>query len=194
MAKAGIALAREDHPDTQLHLQVALIRDLRRTVLVRPDPEEAPFPSRWDSDLSLDERTWWCEGWQATAAPAKETTPKLIPIVTTVQTQPINAIELAQTYIHRWPAQENIIKDYLRPLGLDTNHGFAKVAVANSEVAKRRIRLEQQLTRLKQWAQSAGKREAQVSRRRERLRTTYNIQSRDRRRTGTTPPQRMASL
>jgi hypothetical protein len=26
----------------------------------------------------------------------------LIPIVTTVQTQPVDAIELAQTYIHRW--------------------------------------------------------------------------------------------
>jgi hypothetical protein len=119
VAPARIALSREDHPDAPLCLQVALIRDLRRTVLVRPDPEKAPFPSRWDSDLSLDERTWWREDWQATAAPAKETTPKLIPIVTTVQTQPIDAIELAQTYIHRWPAQENIIKDYLLPLGLE---------------------------------------------------------------------------
>jgi len=91
----------------------------------------------------------------------------------------IDAVELAQTYIHRWPAQENVIKEYLRPLGLDTNHGFAKVAVENSEVAKRRTRLEQRLARLKQWAQSAGKREAQASRRRERLRTTYNTQSRE---------------
>jgi hypothetical protein len=179
VAPARIALSREDHPDAPLCLQVALIRDLRRTVLVRPDPEKAPFPSRWDSDLSLDERTWWREDWQATAAPAKETTPKLIPIVTTVQTQPIDAIELAQTSIHRWPAQENIIKDYLLPLGLDTNHGFAKVVVENSEVAQRRARLEQRLARLKQWAQSAGKREAQASRRRERLRIAHNQQSRE---------------
>ena len=85
---------------------------------------------------------------------------KLIPLVTTEESSTIDAIELAQTYIHRWPAQENVIKDYLRPLGLDTNHGFAKVAVENSEVAKRRTHLEKRLARLKQWAQSAGKRVA----------------------------------
>ncbi|GHO90027.1 hypothetical protein KSF_000750 [Reticulibacter mediterranei] len=179
VAPASITLSREDHPDSPLCLQVALIRDLRWTVLVRPDPGEAQYPQRWDSDLPLDERTWWREGWQATAAPAKETIPKLIPIVTTVQTQPVDAIELAQTYIQRWPAQENIIKDYLLPLGLDTNHGFAKLAVENSEVAKRRARLELRLARLKQWAQSAGKREAQASRRRERLRTAYNQRSKE---------------
>jgi cell division septum initiation protein DivIVA len=179
VAPARISLPREDHPDEPLCLQVALIRDLRRTVPVRPDPEEALYPSRWDSDLPLEERTWWREGWQATAAPAQETTAKLIPIVTTEETQIVDAVELARTYIHRWPVQENIIKDYLRPLGLDTNHGFAKVAVENSEVAKRRARLEQRLARLKQWAQSAGKREAQASRRRERLRTAYNRRSKE---------------
>jgi hypothetical protein len=179
VAPARISLLREDHPDDPLCLQVALIRDLRRRVLVPPDPEEVQYPARWDKDLPPDERTWWREGWQATAAPAKETTPKLIPIVTTQETPSIDAIELAQTYIHRWPAQENIIKDYLLPLGLDINHGFAKVAVENSEVAKRRTHLEQRLARLKRWAQSAGKREAQASRRRERLRTTYNTQSRE---------------
>ena len=150
VAPARISLPREDHPDDPLRLQVALIRDLRRTVPVRPDPEEAPYPSRWDSDLPNDQRTWWREGWQATAAPAKETTAKLIPIVTTQETQPLDATDLAQTYIHRWPAQENIIKDYLLPLGLDTNHGFAKVVVENSEVAKRQTHLEQRLVRLKQ--------------------------------------------
>jgi hypothetical protein len=179
VAPAHISLPREDHPDDPLCLQVALIRDLRRTVPVRPDPEEERYPSRWDGDLPLEERTWWHEGWQATAAPAKETTAKLIPIVTTAQIHPLDAIELAQTYIHRWPAQENVIKDYLLPLGLDTNHGFAKVAVENSEVAKRRTHLEQRLARLKQWAQSAGKREAQASRRRERLRKAFTSRSKE---------------
>lgn len=179
VAPARITLSREDHPDEPLCLQVALIRDLRRTVPVRPDPEEAWSPQRWESDLPLDERTWWREDWQATAAPAKETAPKLIPIVTTQETPTIDAVELAQTYIRRWPAQENIIKDYLLPLGLDTNHGFAKVAVENSEVAKRRTPLEQRRARLKQWAQSAGKREAQASRRRERFRTAYNQRSKE---------------
>jgi hypothetical protein len=88
-------------------------------------------------------------------------------------------VELAQIYIHRWPAQENVIKDYLRPLGLDTNHGAASVAVENSEGAKRRTRLKQRLIRLKQWAQSAGKREAQASRRRERLQREYKSRSKE---------------
>jgi len=123
VAPACISLPREDHPDEPLSLQVALIRDLRRRVPVQPDPEEAAYPSRWDSDLPNDQRTWWREGWQATAAPAKETTAKLIPIVTTEKTQPLDAIDLAQTYIHRWPVQENIIKDYLLPLGLAGSHG-----------------------------------------------------------------------
>ncbi len=164
VAPARIALPRPDHPGEQLCLQVALIRDLRRLVPVVPDPEEAELPPRWDADRKRTDPRWWEAGWQATAAPAKEMTAKLIPIVTTAET--IDAVELAQTYIHRWPAQENVIKDYLLPLGLDTNHGFAKVVVENSEVARRR-------TQLQQWAQSASKREAQASKRHERLRKEY---------------------
>jgi hypothetical protein len=30
-----------------------------------------------------------------------------------------DAIELATTYFRRWPAQENIIRDFLLPLGLE---------------------------------------------------------------------------
>jgi hypothetical protein len=175
VAPARINLSRPDHPGEQLCLQVALIRDLRRFVPVVPDEEDTVLPPRWDADLPRNERTWWQEGWQATAAPAKEMTAKLIPIVTTAPT--IDAVELAQTYIHRWSAQENVIKDYLLPLGLDTNHGFAKVVVENSEVAKRRTHLEQRLSRLQQWAQSANKREAQASKRRERLRKEYKSRS-----------------
>ena len=168
VAPARISLARPDRPGEQLCLQVALIRDLRRLVPVLPDQEDTELPSRWDADLPRNERAWWQEGWQATAAPAKETTPKLIPIVTTADT--MDAIELAQTYIHRWPAQENVIKDYLLPLGLDTNHGFAKTPVENSEVAKRRSSLEKRLATLKQWAESAGKRSRQAGKRHDRLR------------------------
>ncbi len=46
-------------------------------------------------------------------------------------------------------------------------------------MAKRRTHLEQRLSRLKQWAQSAGKRGGQASRRRERLRTAYNQRSKE---------------
>ena len=179
VAPARITLPREEHPDEPLCLQVALIRDLRRRVEAQSNPEEAGYPLRWDRDLSLEEQAWWRDGWQATAAPAKEKVAKLIPIVTTETMPTIDAVELAQTYIHRWSAQENVIKDYLRPLGLDTNHGFAKTAVENSEVTKRRTHLGQRLARLKQWAQSANKRGDAASRRRERLRTAYKTRSKE---------------
>ena len=46
-------------------------------------------------------------------------------------------------------------------------------------MAKRRTHLEQRLARLKHWAQSTGKREAQASRRRERLRKAYTNRSKE---------------
>jgi hypothetical protein len=101
VAPARIILPCPDHPGEQLCLQVALIRDLRRSVALRPDQEDADLPRSFDADRERTDPRWWEEGWQATAAPAKEMTAKLIPIVTTAQT--IDAIELAQTYIHRWP-------------------------------------------------------------------------------------------
>jgi hypothetical protein len=175
VACARIALPRPDHPGEVLSLRVALIRDLRRLVPVQPSPEDAELPQRWDADLPRTERQWWEEDWQATAAPATQTTPKLIPIVTTAAT--MDAVELAQTYIHRWPAQENVIKDYLRPLGLDTNHGFAKTPVENSEVSKRRTALEKRLGALKRWKDAAGKRSQQAGKRHDRLQQQLNARS-----------------
>jgi hypothetical protein len=109
VAPARIILPRSDHPGEQLCLQVALIRDLRRLVPAVPDPEDVALPSRWDADLPQNERAWWQEGWQATAAPAKETTAKLIPIVTTAET--IDAVELAQTYIPSCPLPRLALKE-----------------------------------------------------------------------------------
>jgi hypothetical protein len=57
VAPARISLPREDQKEEPLCLQMALIRDLRRTVAVQPDPEETGYSRRWDSDLSLEERT-----------------------------------------------------------------------------------------------------------------------------------------
>jgi hypothetical protein len=168
MMEAIIALPRPEHPGKVLSLYVALIRDLRRMVAVQPEPEESakPQPKR-KADRKLDECWWTQQGWQATPVPATPVTPKLIPIVSTADAT--DAVELAQTYIHRWPVQENVIKDFLRPLGIDTNHGFAKVAVENSEVSKQRRVLEKRLARLKQWAESAGKRYQRTKERHERL-------------------------
>jgi hypothetical protein len=135
VAPARITFPRPDHPGDVLSLQVALIRDLRRLVPVERGLEDADLPRRWDADRERADPRWWEDPWQATPAPATQMTPRLIPIVTTAAT--CDAVELAQTYIHRFPAQENVSKDFLLTLGLDTNHGFAKTPVENSEVAKR---------------------------------------------------------
>ena len=168
VAPASIALPLPDHPGESLPLQVALIRDLSRQVPVVPSKESEDQPSRWDADLDRQDRQWWEDAWQATPTPAIPTTAKLIPIVTTASR--IDAVELAQTYIHRWPVQENCIKDFLLPLGLDTNHGFAKTPVENSEVSKRRTALEKRLVNVQRWKDAAGKRSHQAGKRHDRLR------------------------
>jgi hypothetical protein len=138
VAPAQYWLSRPDRQDEPLLLSVALIRGLRKSMLCSPSEEE--LPRSWWADIRHEEVAWWQVGWQATAAPAQPTEPKLIPIVTTAPQ--IDALHLAHTYIRSFPAQENVIKDWLLPLGLDINHGFAKMPVEHSEVAKKREALE----------------------------------------------------
>jgi hypothetical protein len=114
VAAACFALPLPDQPGASLPLRVALVRDLRRQVPCKP--EEEPL-HRWDADLDLLKQAWWEDDWQATPTPVAPTTAKLIPIVTTAAT--IDAVTLAQAYGRRWPAQENIIRDYLLALGLE---------------------------------------------------------------------------
>lgn len=100
-----------------------------------------------------DARSWWEAEWEAIPTPAPATQPKLISLVSTAETR--DAEQLAQLYIARWPHQENVIRDWLLPLGLDTNHGYAKMRVENSKAAKQHATLEQRRDRLHQWAESA---------------------------------------
>lgn len=151
VAPAQFLLARPDQDEEPLRLAVALIRDLRKVVPCSPSEEE--LPRAWWADIRHEEVAWWQEGWQATPAPAPPTEPKLIPIVTTAER--IDALALARTYIHRWPAQENVIKDFLLPLGLDINHGFAKTPVVNSEVSKKREALEKRRANVQRWGEAA---------------------------------------
>jgi hypothetical protein len=151
VAPAQFLLARPDRDDEPLRLAVALIRDLRRTVFCSPSQED--LPRAWWADIRHEEVAWWQAGWQATPAPASSTEPKLIPIVTTAEQ--IDAVTLAQTYIHRWSAQENVIKDFLLPLGLDINHGFAKTPVINSEVNKKREALEKRCANVHRFREAA---------------------------------------
>ena len=118
--------------------------------------------------MAGEARWWWDTEWEATPAPSSPAGPKLIPVVTTAPAA--EATELAQTYFHRWPAQENAIRDFLIPLGIDTNHGYGKTPVVNSEVAKRRETFERRLATVRRWAARARDRCRRASRRAERLR------------------------
>ena len=172
VAPARFALAIPARSGESLPLCVALIRDLRYQVpMPAPadtdddldDPDWLPAHERWLAGLEWDNRRWWEPSWVATPLPAAPTQARLIPIVTTAES--CDAVALAQLYTARWPLQENIIRDFLLPLGLDTNHGYTKTPVENSEVAKQRTTLEQRRDRLQQWADGARTRHGRASRR-----------------------------
>jgi hypothetical protein len=159
VAPACFALPLPDQAGQFLPLQVALIRDLRRQVPCCQPEEETEQDGRVPA--------WWYDDWQAEPTPVRPSSAKLIPIVTTAPT--IDAVELAQAYIRRWPLQENVIRDYLLPLGLDTNHGYGKAPILNSEVSKKRATLQKRLSSIKKWAVSARERSHRASLRYTRL-------------------------
>ena len=168
VAGAKFALPLPDHPGHQLCLAVALIRDWRTQVpSLVPTSEEATERARWDADLEGASRLWWRPGWVASPTPAAPAEPKPIPIVTTASS--FDPAELVQVYTHRWPAQENSLRDFLLSLGLDTNHGYAKVPVENSEAARNRAVLERKLAKAQGQARKAREQHERASARSRQL-------------------------
>ena len=165
VAPARFLLALPEQPGQFLSLSVALIRDWRAQVPSPPTEENSSSYRYPPSDAQG--RAWWMEGWQPTPSPSPPTEPKLIPMVTTAPDA--DPVALAQLYRQRWPKQENILKDWLLPLGLDTNHGFAKMPVEHSEIAKRRKARERRLSTIQRWAPKARERKQRASRLSERL-------------------------
>lgn len=155
VAPARFALALPEPTGAMLSVEVALIRDLRacsdedRTIRLDPGSEETSLETTEPSPRQNPIEIQSSDGEQASHEQGR-----LIPIITT-DPRALDAVSLAQSYIQRWAAQENVIKDYLLPLGLDTNHGFAKVPVVNSEVAKRRESGQKQLETFKKWMVSS---------------------------------------
>jgi hypothetical protein len=152
VASARFALRRPDQSDPPVEVEVGLIRDWRRLLVVEGATEGADIQD-WQADLTSQPLRFWEEGWQALPAPPAPTTPKLIPVVTTGQG--MEAMELAQIYFQRWNCQENSLRDWLIPLHLDTNHGYTKEPVVNSELAKRQVVLEGRVQRLERLAQAS---------------------------------------
>jgi hypothetical protein len=156
VALARFSLPLPEHAGQNLEVRVALIRDLCRQVPDEQRAEDEDGARRWDEKADGTHENWLDANWQATPIPALPTAPKLIPIVTTAPEA--NAVELAQTYTRRWPAQENAIRDWLIPLGIDVNHGYGKTPVINSEVEKKREALQRRLDNVQRWTGSARKR------------------------------------
>lgn len=149
VAWARLKLPRPNPLDPPVEVEVALIRDWRKFVPV--EVVGTVSDDDWRADLVETQRAFWEDGWQATPAPPAQSVPKLIPVITTGRgTQ---ALELAQTYFQRWACQENSIRNWLIPLHLDTNHGYAKAPVENSELTKRQEVLEERQQRLEHLAQ-----------------------------------------
>jgi hypothetical protein len=166
VAAARFSLALPEQPRQSLSLAVALIRDRRAQVPVSSSEEDRPtyrYPPK-----DAQGRGWWMEGWEPTPTPSPPTEPKLVPTVTTAPDA--DPVALAQLYRQRWPVQGNILKDWLLPLGLDTNHGFAKTPVENSEIAKRREAIKRRLANIQRWAPKAHERAQRASRFSGRLR------------------------
>lgn len=135
VALARFSLLLPEHPGQELDLRVALIRDLCHQVPDDKRPEDEDGPRKWDEKPDGTHEYWLDASWRATPLPAKPTVPKLIPIVTTAAEA--NAVELAHTYTRRWPAQENAIRDWLIPLGIDVNHGYGKTSVINESRSRK---------------------------------------------------------
>src|SRR6266849_6818692 len=152
VAAAHFALKRPDEGTSPLEVEVALIRDWRKLLVVE-EAGEATDVQDWQADLAPQQQHFWEEGWQALPAPPAPPTPKLIPVITTKPG--MEAMELAHTYFRRWNCQENAIRDWLIPLNLDTNHGYAKEQVVNSELAKRQTVVQGRVHRLEQLAQTS---------------------------------------
>ncbi len=151
VAAAHFALKRPDDTDPEVSVEVALIRDWRKLLPVE-GVGETTDDSAWQADLPEHQRSFWEDGWQAIPASPAPTMPKLLPVITTGHG--IEAVELAQTYFRRWNCQENAMRDWLIPLNLDTNHGYAKEHVVNSELVKRQVVAQGRQQRLERLAQN----------------------------------------
>ena len=165
VASARFALPRPNPSDPPVEVEVALIRDWRKLLPAEPVDEAAD--NDWKADLAPHQAQFWEEGWQAVPAPPVPRHPKLIPVISTGPKG--DAVELVQTYFERWNCQENIIRDWLLPLNLDTNHGYAKEQVVNSELAKRQVVAQGRTQRLQQLAQACRARLGQLREQDEQL-------------------------
>ncbi len=82
---------------------------------------------------------------------------KLIPIITNLtRKEEPNIGRIAKRYFDRWPNQENIFRDAMGALKVDTNHGYKKEEVPNRVVMRKKEELETNLRGIEQKLKKAG--------------------------------------
>lgn len=71
---------------------------------------------------------------------------KLIPVITNLtRTEEPDIRRIAKRYFDRWPNQENMFRDAIEALKVDTNHGYTKKEVPNRVVGRKKEELETNL-------------------------------------------------
>jgi hypothetical protein len=90
---------------------------------------------------------------------------KLIPIITNLtRKEEPNIARIARRYFERWPYQENIFKDAMKAIRVDTNHGFKKIEVPNRVADRKKEELETNLRGITKKLKKATRERGDVAR------------------------------
>lgn len=82
---------------------------------------------------------------------------KLIPIITNLsRKEEPDIARIARRYFARWPNQENIFRDAMGAIKVDTNHGYRKEEVPNRVVMRKKEELETNLRGVEKKLNKAG--------------------------------------
>ena len=101
---------------------------------------------------------------------------KLIPIITNIKQKEEPKIEnIARRYFERWPRQENMFRDAIGAIKVDTNHGYKKEEVPNRVVQRKKEELETNLRGISRRLEVAKKQRIQVSGQHKKLEKVYQV-------------------
>lgn len=99
---------------------------------------------------------------------------KLIPIITNLTPREEPDIgRVARRYFDRWPNQENIFRDAIEAIKVDTNHGYKKEQVPNRVVQRKKEELEANLRGIEKKLKVVSKEREQVAKQLENLEGIY---------------------
>jgi len=102
---------------------------------------------------------------------------KLIPIITNLTSKEEPDIcKVAKRYFGRWPNQENIFKDTIKAIKVDTNHGYKKREVPNRVVMRLKEELETNVRGISRRLEKAQREREKASNDLSKLKEVYDNQ------------------